>query len=231
MGRKIHPKVFRLSTIYSWDSKWFAPRKNFVSYLEEDVKLRDFLKKQLKEASVDAVYIDRTADTINVTIASAKPGFIIGRAGAGAEELKKKIKDKFFRGRRTNININIQEVSKPALSSRIVGQQIAQEIEKRLPFRRSMKMAIEKVMKGGAKGVKITIAGRLNGAEIARSETVSEGSIPLHNLRADVDFARIPARTIYGTIGIKVWIYKGEIFEEEDEKKESASGSVAHQKK
>ncbi|MFH1632329.1 MAG: 30S ribosomal protein S3 [bacterium] len=230
MGQKIHPKVFRLSTIRSWDSKWFAPRKNFVSYLEEDVKIREYLKKQLREASVDVVLIDRTADTVNITIASAKPGFIIGRAGAGAEELKKKLKNEFYRGRRTNININIQEVSKPALSARIVGLQIAQEIEKRMPFRRSMKTAVERVVKGGAKGVKITVAGRLNGAEIARTETVSQGSIPLHNLRADVDFARIPARTIYGTIGVKVWIYRGEVFEE-DEKKNSEDGSVVTRNK
>lgn len=219
MGHKIHPKVFRLNTIYSWNSKWFASREKYVAYLAEDVKLRSYLKKELKDASVDNIMIDRNPDTVNVTIYSAKPGFIIGRAGAGIEELKKKIMKKFYRGKRVNFNINIQEVSRPALSSRIVGQQIAQEIERRLPFRRSMKMAAERVMKSGAKGVKITVGGRLNGADIARSETVSQGSIPLHNLRADIDFAQVPARTIWGAIGVKVWIYRGEVFETEVEEK------------
>lgn len=217
MGQKIHPKLFRLQTIYKWDSKWFAPRRSYIEKLSEDVRLREFLLKTLKDASVDRVVIDRNANNVTLNIHSAKPGFIIGRAGAGIEELKKKLQKKFYRGQRVALNINIQEVAQPALSARIVGLQIAQEIEKRLPFRRSMKMAIERVMKAGAKGVKITASGRLNGADIARSETISKGSIPLHNLRADVDFARVPARTIYGAIGIKVWVYRGEVFEGEAE--------------
>ena len=214
MGHKVNPKAFRLSTIYRWDSKWFVPRRRYIQALKEDVELRDFIERTLKDASVDKVTIDRNANNINVTIFSAKPGFIIGRAGAGIEELKVKIAKKFYRGKRVVVNINIQEVSKPSLSSKIVAQQVAQEIEKRLPFRRSLKMAIERVMKAGAKGVKVTVSGRLNGSEIARSETISQGSIPLHNLRADIDFARVPARTIYGAIGVKVWIYRGEVFEE-----------------
>lgn len=216
MGRKIHPKLFRLSTIYKWDSKWFAPRRKYINALKEDVRLRRFIERQLKDASVEKISIDRNANNVNITIFSAKPGFIIGRAGAGIEELKKKIVKKFYQGTRVVININIQEVQNPALSAKIVGQQVAQEIEKRLPFRRSMKMAIERVMKAGAKGVKIQVAGRLNGADIARSEMISDGSIPLHNLRADIDFARVPARTIYGVIGIKVWIFRGEVFEKEE---------------
>lgn len=219
MGQKINPKLFRLATIFDWDSKWFASRDKYISSLREDVSLRAFMEARLKDASVDRILIDRNANNINVTIYSAKPGFIIGRAGAGIEELKKAIMKKFYRGRRVVINLNILEVSQPALSSKIVGQQIAQEIEKRLPFRRSMKMAIEKVMKAGAKGVKVTVGGRLNGAEISRSETISDGSIPLHNLRADIDFARIRANTIYGVIGIKVWIYRGEIFEKTEDQK------------
>lgn len=220
MGHKIHPKVFRLSTIYKWDSKWFAPRRSYIPKLREDVLLREFLLKTLKEASVDRVVIDRNANDVTINIYSAKPGFIIGRAGAGIEELKKKLLKEFYRGKRVNLNINIQEVARPALSARIVGLQIAQEIEKRMPFRRSMKMAIERVMKSGAKGVKITLGGRLNGADIARTETISQGSIPLHNLRADIDFARVQADTVYGAIGIKVWIYRGEVFDGEEEKKE-----------
>lgn len=215
MGTKIHPKVFRLATIYSWDSKWFAKQKDYIPFLKADVQLREFLMTTLRDASVDSIIIDRNANQINVTIHSAKPGFIIGRQGAGIEDLKKKIMQKFYRGKRVQINLNIQEVSQPSLSARITGLQIATEIEKRLPFRRSMKMAAERVMKSGAKGVKITISGRLNGAEIARSETISKGSIPLHNLRADINFARIEARTIYGRIGIKVWIYRDEVFNKE----------------
>lgn len=213
MGHKIHPKLFRLHTIYTWDSKWFASKKNYVSFLKEDVNLRAYFLKELRDAAVDHVEIDRNASDVTITIHSAKPGFIIGRAGAGIEELKKKVKKKFYRGRRTNVTINIQEVSRPALSARIVGLQIAQDIEKRMPFRRSMKMSAERVMKAGAKGVKISVAGRLNGADIARIETVSRGSVPLHNLRADINFSRIPARTIWGVIGIKIWIYRGEVFE------------------
>ncbi|PIQ67570.1 30S ribosomal protein S3 [Candidatus Uhrbacteria bacterium CG_4_10_14_0_2_um_filter_41_7] len=215
MGQKIHPKLFRLNTIYTWDSKWFASRKNYVSSLKEDVQIREYLKTTLKDASVDSIIIDRNSNKLSITITSAKPGFIIGRAGAGIEELKTKIQKEFFRGRRVTINLNIQEIAQPALSASVVGQQIAQEVEKRMPFRRSMKMARERVIKAGAKGVKITVCGRLNGAEIARTETISEGSIPLHNLRADVDFARITARTIWGAIGVRVWIYKGEVFEGE----------------
>ncbi len=218
MGRKVHPKVFRLSTIYTWDSKWFAPRRDYVKALSEDVRLRAFLKNQLKDAGVDTVTIDRNRDKITINVTSAKPGFIIGRAGAGIEDLKKKIMKKFYRGRRVNIQINIQEVARPALAARIVAQQIAKEIESRLPYRRSIKMAVERVMKGGAKGVKVMVSGRLNGADIARKERVVQGSIPLHNLRADVDFARVMARTIYGAVGVKVWIYRGEVFEGEDAK-------------
>lgn len=216
MGHKINPKLFRLATIYTWDSKWFAPRRRYVSALKEDVMLRAYIERSLKEASVDGVSIERNANNINITVLSAKPGFIIGRAGAGIEDLKKKIMKTFYRGKRVVVNLNVKEVAHPSLSAKIVGQQIAQEIEKRLPFRRSMKMAVERVMKAGAKGVKIQLGGRLNGAEIARVEMVSQGSIPLHNLRADIDFARIRANTIFGVIGIKIWIYRGEVFEKQE---------------
>lgn len=219
MGQKIHPKVFRLQTIYDWDSKWFAPRGKYVQYLKEDVQIREFVKKALKDAAVDSVLIDRNNNKITLTIISAKPGFVIGRSGSGIEELKKKLDKNFFAGKRVTVNINVKEVAHPALSARVVGQQIAGEIERRMPFRRSMKMARERIMKAGAKGAKITVGGRLNGADIARVETISEGSIPLHNLRADIDYARVTAHTIWGTIGIKVWIYKGEVFDKSEVKK------------
>ncbi len=222
MGHKVHPKVFRLNTVYSWDSKWFARGKHYVVSLQEDVEIREFMRKTLKEAGLNNVDIERTPKQLTITVHVAKPGVVIGRAGAGIEDLKKKVLKTFYRGRRVTLNINVQEISRPTLFGEIVGQQIAQDIEKRLPFRRSMKMAIERVMKAGAKGVKLTLSGRLNGAEIARTETISNGSIPLHNLRADIDFARVRASTVYGVIGIKVWIYRGDVFGGEVQKETSA---------
>jgi small subunit ribosomal protein S3 len=222
MGHKVHPKAFRLSTIRSWDAVWFARKESFKNFLREDVCLRDFLSKELRETLVDRIEIERTRQQVNVVIFSAKPGVIIGRAGAGIEELKKKILKNFYRGRRVALSVNVKEVARPSLSAQIVGQQIAADIEKRFPFRRAMKQAIERVLKARAEGIKITLGGRLNGAEIARVETLSKGKVPLHNLRADIDFATVTARTIYGAIGIKVWINRGEIFERaiEENKKE-----------
>ncbi|HBR80484.1 MAG: 30S ribosomal protein S3 [Candidatus Uhrbacteria bacterium GW2011_GWE2_45_35] len=212
MGHKVHPKAFRLSTIRTWDAVWFAREDNYRDFLREDVKIRDFLRKELREALVDRVEIERTRQQVNVVIFSAKPGFIIGRAGAGVEDLKNKILKKFYRGRRVALSVNVKEVARPSLSAQIVGQQIAADIEKRFPFRRAMKQSVERVLKARAEGVKITLGGRLNGAEIARVETLAHGKVPLHNLRADIDFACVTARTIYGAIGIKVWINRGEIF-------------------
>lgn len=220
MGSKVHPKSFRLSTIGSWNSVWFA-KKDFPQLLKEDEAIRVFLRKRLKEASVDRILIERSVQQVSVTIHSAKPGFIIGRAGAGIEDLKKALVKEVFPGRRVTINLNVKEVSKPSLSAEIVGQQIAQEIERRLPFRRSMKGAIDRVMKAGAKGVKISVAGRLNGADIARTEKLAQGKVPLHNLRADIDYARVKARTIYGMIGVTVWINRGEVFGERSEEANS----------
>ena len=160
---------------------------------------------------------------ITVNIHAAKPGFIIGRAGSGVEDIKKKILAALFRGRRVTLVINVHEITRPSLSGEVVGQQIAKEIEQRMPFRRSMKMAIERVMKAGAKGVKLTLSGRLNGAEIARTETIAQGSIPLHNLRADIEFARVRATTLQGVIGVKVWIYRGEVFANAEQKPAEAA--------
>lgn len=212
MGHKVHPRSFRLSTIRTWDSIWFAKQK-FSTLLREDVRIRDFLRRELKDALVDRIEIERTRQHVAIVIHSAKPGAIIGRAGAGIEELKKKVMSRFFRNRRVNVNVNVKEVARPSLSANIVGQQIALDIERRLPFRRAMKSAIERVLKAHGEGVKLTLGGRLNGAEIARTETLARGKVPLHNLRADIDFATVPAHTIYGIIGIKVWINRGEVFE------------------
>ncbi len=218
MSQKVHPKVFRIPTTRGWDSNWFS-KKDTPRLLEEDYKIRTFLQDKLKNASVDRIVIERTTQSLTVTIHSAKPGFIIGRSGAGIEDLKKKLMWTHFRGKKFNLNLNVEEVVKPALSASIVGQQIRDDIEKRLPFRRAMKQALERVMKAGGKGVKVAVAGRLNGADIARTEQLSQGCIPLHNLRADIDFARIRAWTTYGTIGIKIWINRGEVFEKKEEKK------------
>lgn len=214
MGTKVNPRVFRLGTVRGADAKWFARGLKFKQFLRDDVRMREFIIKKLKEASVDRVEIERTNQNVSLTIHSGKPGVIIGRGGAGIEDLKKQLKNEFFRGRRTSININVQEVMHPSLSSVIVGLQIAADIEKRMPFRRVMKQSIERVMKAGALGVRVKLGGRLNGAEIARSEALSQGKIPLQTLRADIDFGRTTAHTIYGAIGIKVWIYRGDVFEE-----------------
>lgn len=227
MGHKVHPKVFRLNTVFTWDSKWFARGRQFVKQLQEDTELRVFLRKALKDAGLNDIGIERTPKHVTITLRAAKPGVVIGRQGAGIEDLKKKLMLNFYRGRRVTLNLNVQEIANPSLAASVVGQQIAQELEKRMPFRRSMKMTIERVMKSGAKGVKLTVSGRLNGSEIARTETLSQGSIPLHNLRADIDFARERANTVYGVIGVKVWIYRGDVFEGE-ERTEPAAQSAEH---
>lgn len=213
MGHKVNPKIFRIGNVLTWHSRWYARKKDLPSMLREDHGIRDYLRKALKEASIDRLDIERSANAVTVIVASAKPGLIIGRAGTGVEELKDKIRKRFFAGRKVTLNLNVVEVQRPGLSAPIVASQIVSDLEKRMPFRRSMKMTAEKVEKAGAKGVKITVSGRLNGAEIARTETLSRGSVPLHNLRADIDFATDTARTISGAIGVKVWIYRGEVFD------------------
>lgn len=213
MGNKVHPNSFRIGVIRGWDGVWFANRQQFKTFLKEDVAIRDYLKAQLKEALVDRIEIERSRQEIRLMIYSAKPGIIIGRGGAGIEDLTKKLKTKFFPGRRVKMSVNVKEIQKPSLSAQVIGQQIAADIEKRMPFRRVMKMAIERAKKAGALGVKVTISGRLNGSDIARRETIADGKIPLHNLRSDIDFAPVKAQTIWGSIGVKVWINRGEVFD------------------
>ena len=217
MGHKVHPKIFRVKQITTWSSKWFQKRENYKKSLQEDIRIQDFLYEKLVEAAVDKIEIERSRNNVNVIIHTAKPGFIIGRSGAGIEDLKKQLKLKFFAGSRAVLNINIQEVTKPALSAGIIGEQIVADLIKRVPYRRVIKGAIDRVQKAGAKGVKIKLSGRLNGVEIARKETLSWGKIPLQNLRADIDYSFKTARTIYGAIGVKVWIYRGEVFEETEQ--------------
>lgn len=211
MGHKVNPKAFRLGNTITWNSQWFATKNKFSAFLEQDVKIRKFLAKELKDLSVEQVKIERANEAVTLNIYTGKPGLIIGRSGSGVEDLKKKIKQKFLFGK-VNLNINIREVERVALSAALVMQEIIVSLEKRIPFRRAVKQAVGKVMRAGALGVKVIVGGRLNGAEIARSETVAEGSLPLHTLRADIDYCRGAARTIYGAIGVKVWIYKRDVF-------------------
>ncbi len=237
MGQKVNPKAFRLGIINTWSSKWYAsPRgRSYQHQLKDDVLMREWILKELKEAAVDHVDVERTPSAVSIVIHTAKPGFIIGRAGAGAEDLKKKLLAKFFSsaqggsasGGKINVKLNIVEISRPALCAALVLQGMVMDIEKRMPFRRVLKMAIERVNKAGALGVKVMVSGRLNGAEIARREMLSSGSVPLQNLRADIDYAQGFAHTIFGAIGIKVWIYRGEVFDREREKRREEAAAKA----
>lgn len=213
MGRKVHPKAFRLATLASWSSRWFADRKHYRTYLEQDVRVRRKIFERFRDAGVAEVTIERFAANVTITIAAARPGVIIGRGGQGAEGLKQEIRKEFFSGEQgAQIQLNIVEVERPALEAEIVAQQVITEIERRLPFRRVLRQALGRVERGGAQGARIQVSGRLNGAEIARTESVMMGSVPLQTLRADISYAQSFARTIYGAIGVKVWIYRGEVF-------------------
>lgn len=189
MGHKVHPKIFRIGTIYSWDSKWFAKGKaKYSGLVRQDILLRDYLKKKLKDAGIDSVQIERNAKETVLTLVVAKPGLIIGRGGSGIEDLRKDLIKKFFKGEKNaNVKVNVQEVARQNLSAPIMVQLMANDLEKRMPFRRVLKQTIEKARKAGALGVKVMVSGRLNGAEIARREMLVSGKLPLQNLRADID--------------------------------------------
>lgn len=213
MGHKINPTSIRLNITDSWKSRWFAKPAAFAKVLEEDTKIREYLEKHLKKAGLVRLDIERTGDgTVIVIVKTTKPGLIIGKGGAGIEELKKKIKQKL--GIKKELKVNIEEVREVNLQAQSIANGISEQIEKRVAFRRLMKQSLEQIMNAGAKGAKVAIGGRLNGAEIARTEHLSQGKIPLHTLRANIDFARATAFTTYGTVGVKVWIYKGDIFQE-----------------
>ncbi len=212
MGHKVNPKSFRIGTTTTWPSRWFARNQVYRTQLREDLSIRDFFKRELKDAAVSQVTINRSRGALEVNISTAKPGLVIGRSGSGIEDLKKKFLKKFFPGKKVQLQLNVSEIAKPALESTIVAQQVISELERRMPFRRVLKMAIERVKKSGALGVKIMVSGRLNGAEIARREWLGWGKIPLTNLRADIDYCQDKAQTMAGVIGVKVWIYRGDIF-------------------
>lgn len=214
MGHKVHPKIHRTQVIYTWDSRWFS-KNNYAEFAQQDLEIRKYLMKKFKDAGIDSISVERAPKSVNVTILSAKPGFIIGRSGAGLDDVRKHIERSIMK-MKGKVKLNVQELKSPALSAQVVAQSIAADTEKRIPFRRAMKQTIERVMKAGAQGIKIRMSGRLNGVEIARTETLSKGKIPLITLRSDVDYASLPAQTLYGKIGIKVWIYKGLVFGRKD---------------
>lgn len=214
MGHKVHPTIFRITTTTTWPSRWFAREDAYRSQLRQDIGIREFLMKELKESAVNRIDIERSRGIITVTVHSAKPGLVIGRSGDGIEALKKKLMKKFFpmAAKTVRVNLTVQEVSRPALQAALVAQGVIADLERRMPFRRVLKMSIERVKKGGALGVKIAVSGRLNGAEIARREWLAWGKIPLTNLRADIDYSQSFASTMAGTVGVKVWIYRGDVF-------------------
>jgi small subunit ribosomal protein S3 len=209
VGQKVHPHGLRLGIIKTWDAKWYAG-KDYAANLHEDIKIRDFLKQKNYAAGVSKIHIERAANRIKVTIHTAKPGMVIGRGGAGIEEMKKDLKKLTDK----QVDVNIAEVKQPELDATLVAENIASQLERRIAFRRAMKQSVTRTMRLGAKGIKIMCGGRLGGAEIARSESYREGSIPLHTLRADIDYGTAEAHTTYGRIGVKVWIYKGEVLPE-----------------
>jgi small subunit ribosomal protein S3 len=221
MGKKVNPKIFRMGITKTWPSIWFESGDAYIKNIKQDIGIRKYMIREFKEAGVDKVEIIRSINKIEITIITAKPGLIIGRGGNGAEDLKKKLHDKFLKNfRMGEINLNIKEYGRPNLSAQIMVQSIILDIEKRLPFRKVMKQSLAKIERAGALGAKIVIGGRLNGAEIARTEKLVWGKVPLQTLRADIDYARGAAHTTYGAIGIKVWVYKGEVFEKESKKGE-----------
>jgi small subunit ribosomal protein S3 len=214
MGQKVNPIGIRLGITRDWSSRWYADSKNFPSHVLTDWKVREFLKKRLADASVSRIHIERAARKANITIHTARPGMVIGKKGEDIEKLRIEAAG-MMKMPVQDVRINIAEIRKPELDATLVAEGIAQQIEKRVMFRRAMKRAVMNTMRSGALGVKVRIAGRLNGAEISRSEWVREGRIPLHTFRADIDYGTAEARTTYGVIGIKVWVFKGEVFEQE----------------
>ena len=206
MGQKVNPHGIRLGIVKDWDARWYAD-KDFAQNLHEDIKIRDYLKKSLQTAGVPRVETERSKNRLKLTIHTAKPGMVIGRGGSGIEQIKEGLKNHTEK----RVDINIAEIKQPDLDATLVAENIAAQLERRIAFRRAMKQAVGRTMRLGAKGIKIAVSGRLGGAEIARRESYREGSIPLHTLRADIDYGTAEAHTTYGRIGIKVWIFKGEV--------------------
>lgn len=222
MGQKVHPTGFRLGISTDWTSKWYADTAKFASFLEEDLKIRQFLRKKLAQASVSKIQISRPANkSVSITIHSGRPGIIIGKKGEDIEKLRVEVAT-LVKVHINNVKINIEEIRKPELDAQLVAEGVASQLERRVMFRRAMRRSVTNAMRIGAEGIKINVSGRLNGAEIARNEWYREGRVPLHTLRADVDYGFAEALTTYGILGVKVWIYKGEVFDLET--KDSGKG-------
>ena len=208
MGQKVHPTGIRLGIVKDWTSKWYADSKNFADLLNTDLEVREFLKNKLKQASVSRIQIDRPAKNVNITIHTARPGIVIGRRGQQADELRGKLEQ--LTGKQ--VQLNILEVKNPELDAQLVAQGVAEQLSARVSFRRAMRKAIQTTMRAGAKGIRVQVSGRLGGAEMSRTEFYREGRVPLHTLRADIDYGTAEAQTTYGILGIKVWIFKGEVY-------------------
>ena len=228
MGQKVHPTGIRLGIVKDWGSKWYADSKTFAGYIKADHLMRDYIKRKLKDASVSRIVIERPAGKAIITIFTARPGIVIGKKGEDIEKLRAEVAD-LCSMVISDVRININEVRKPELDAQLVAEGIAQQLERRVMFRRAMKRAVTNTMRVGAEGIKVKVGGRLNGAEIARSEWYHEGRVPLHTLRADIDYGLAEANTTYGVIGVKVWIFKGEVFDKPEaapaEQAEAAAGA------
>ena len=219
MGQKVHPTGFRLGIATDWTSKWYAEGSEYAEFLNSDLEIRKYLKKKLSQASVSRIQIDRPAKSAFVVIHTARPGIVIGKKGEDVEALRQEIAKRMGLNI-NNVKINIEEIRKPEIDAQLVSESVAQQLERRIMFRRAMKRAVSNAMRLGALGVKIHVSGRLNGAEIARAEWYREGRVPLHTLRADIDYGFAEAETTYGIIGIKTWIFKGEVFDLESKNSE-----------
>jgi small subunit ribosomal protein S3 len=215
MAHKVHPKIFRVKNLSDWQSQWFSVRK-YRENLEKDYRIREFIKKQLKAAAIDEVVIKRTANAIQIVVKAARPGIIIGRGGTGIQDIKKEVIKKIFKGKvkGIDIKIDVEEIRKSETQATVVARSVAEQLERRMPFRRVLKQTVEKVSQNpDVKGIKVRVSGRLNGSEMARTEWLRKGNLPLQTIRANINYAQENAHTTYGVIGVKVWIYKGEVFE------------------
>lgn len=208
MGQKVNPTGIRLGYIKDWTSRWYASSRNYSDFLHKDLKVREFLKKKLGHASISRIQINRPANNAHITIHTARPGLVIGKRGEDIDTLRREISTMIG----VPVQVNVEEIRKPELDAQLVAEGVAQQLEKRIMFRRAMKRAVQNTLRLGAEGIKIHVSGRLNGAEIARSEWYREGRVPLHTFRADIDYGFAEAKTTYGVIGVKVWIFKGEVF-------------------
>jgi small subunit ribosomal protein S3 len=226
MGQKVNPVGIRLGITRDWVSKWYAGKKQFPAHVHTDFRVREFLKKKLADASVSRVLIDRAAKRVNITIQTARPGIVIGKKGEDIEKLRGDTA-RMLKLPPQDVRLNIAEIRKPELDAQLVADGIAQQIEKRVMFRRAMKRAVMSTMRSGALGVKVRLSGRLNGSEIARTEWAREGRVPLHTFRADIDYGLGEAKTTYGVIGVKVWIYKGEVFDKSELESQGAEADAA----